>query len=143
MKSGEIYKHAQFYPNAETGELLPKFFLVLALTPADDIVARLLTSRPHGRRETPPCSHGDPYPSYYIGVIGAPLDKKSWLDLRKFDDLDSATINGNTKRGLVTHVATVAGQVLFDLMECAANAEDTTTQQSRYILDALSELRSG
>ena len=102
MKSGEIYKHAQFYPNAETGELLPKFFLVLALTPADDIVARLLTSRPHGRRETPPCSHGDPYPSYYIGVIGAPLDKKSWLDLRKFDDLDSATINGNTKRGLVT-----------------------------------------
>jgi hypothetical protein len=71
------------------------------------------------------------------------LKKKSWLDLRKFGDLDSSLIDRNVKKGQVTHVVTVAGQVLFDLMECAANAEDTTALQSRYILDALSRIRNG
>lgn len=143
MKPGEIYRHEKFYLSAETGEFQSKYFLVLALTPSDDIVSRLLTSRAHGRRETPPCFHGDPYPSFYLGVIGDPLNRKSWLDLRKFEDRDGTTIDRNVKKGLVTHVASVAGQLLFDLMECAANAEDTTAQQSGYILDALSKLRDG
>jgi hypothetical protein len=143
VKPGEVYKHENFYLNREMGELQVKFFMVLALTPSDDIISRLLTSRAHGRREAPPCFHGDPYPGYFLGVPGNPLKKKSWLDLRKFGDLDSSVIDRNVKKGLVTHVVTVAGQVLFDLMECAANAEDTTALQSRYILDALSRIRNG
>ena len=130
-----------FFPGPDPP--LTKFFIVLALMPSDDIVSRLLTSRIHGRREAPPCFHGDPYPSYYLGVLGDPLTKKSWLDLRKFDDLDRSTIDRHYKKGLVTHVATVSGQVLFELMECAANADDTTTLQSRHILDALSRIRNG
>ena len=143
MKPGEIYRHEKFYLSRETGEFQAKFFLVLALTPSDDIIARLLTSRAHGRREQPPCFHGDPYPSYYLGELGGPLKKKSWLDLRKFDELDRYEIDRNMKKGLVTAVMSVAEQTLFDLMECAANAEDTTVFQSRYILDALSTMRSG
>lgn len=47
---GEIWRHAQFYPDPDTGELLPKFLLVLAVRGDGDVVYRLLTSRAHGRR---------------------------------------------------------------------------------------------
>jgi hypothetical protein len=143
VKPGDIYRHEKFYLNRETGEFQAKFFLVLALTPSDDIIARLLTSRAHGRREHPPCFHGDPYPSYYLGELGAPLTKKSWLDLRKFDELDRSVIDRNFKKKLVTHVINISGQTLFDMMECAANAEDTTAFQCRHILDTLSRMRNG
>lgn len=54
MHPGEIYRHDAFYRDPETGTLEPKYLVLLATLPSDDLVARLLTSRPHGRREQPP-----------------------------------------------------------------------------------------
>jgi hypothetical protein len=45
VKPGEIYRHEAFYRNSSTGVLEPKYLIVLARTPGDDVVARLLTSR--------------------------------------------------------------------------------------------------
>ncbi|MGV8923896.1 MAG: hypothetical protein ACOH1L_11215 [Thermomonas sp.] len=42
---GHIYRDAAFYADPATGELKPKYFLVLATPPRGDIVIRLLTSR--------------------------------------------------------------------------------------------------
>jgi hypothetical protein len=142
MLSGEIYRHEQFYIDRETGEFKPKYFIVLATTPSEDIIARLLTSRSHGRRENPPCFHGDPYPGYFLGVPGDPLAHKSWVDLRKFDDLDGLTLQRDQKRNLIRLATALADSVLFAVMECVANAADTTNMQSRIFLDTLSTLRN-
>ena len=87
--AGRIYRDSSFYVDLDSGELKPKFFLVLAAPPKSDIVIRLLTSRYAGvRPEVPPCFHDDPYPGFFLGIAGGPLNHKTWLDLRKVDDLD-------------------------------------------------------
>lgn len=92
METGQIYRYDDFYFSAETGHCELKYFVVLAFTPAGDTVARLLTSRAHGRPEQPPCYHGDPYPGFYLGVLGSPLGTKSWVDLRGLEDFDSHSL---------------------------------------------------
>ncbi len=97
MQVGEIYRHEAFYLNQESGEFEPKYLLLLATLPSGDFVARLLTSRAHGRPEDPPCFHGNPYPSYYLGVLGGPLGAKSWLDLRFLEDFDELEFQRRVK----------------------------------------------
>lgn len=141
MQPGEIWKLDRFYLDADSGELLPKYLLVLAVTRAGDFVGRLLTSRPHGRPEDPPCYHGDPYPGYYLGTPGGSLTAKSWVDLRKLDDLDGFDIGRVMRQGRATHAYTLDREVFVAVLDCAARAEDTTVQQSREMLNLLSSLR--
>jgi hypothetical protein len=140
---GEIWKLDRFYLDTSSGELLPKYVLVLAVGRAGDLVGRLLTSRSHGRPEQPRCFHGDPYPGYYLGVLGGPLPAKSWLDLRKFEDLDGFDVARKKRQGTATQTVVIARELLIDVLDCVARAEDTTVQQSRAILDVLDRLRSG
>ncbi len=141
MQSGHVYRHEAFYRSAETGNLEPKYLVLLATLPSGDLVARLLTSRPHGRPETPPCNHGHPYPSFYLGVIGNALSAKSWVDLRHLDDLDEFEFKRRMKSGRISLTTSLAKQVLSDLLDCAAAAEDTTRLQERAMRDALAKLR--
>lgn len=61
MIVGDVYRHERFYPDATSGQLMPKYLVVLALPAGGDIVARVLTTRwPEHRPEVPPCFHGDP-----------------------------------------------------------------------------------
>jgi hypothetical protein len=138
---GEIWKLDRFYLDTGSGELLPKYVLVLAVGRAGDIVGRLLTSRSHGRPEQPPCYHGDPYPGYYLGVIGGPLAAKSWLDLRKLEDLDGFDVARKKGQGMATPTVVLERELFIDVLDCAARAEDTTVRQSRDMLDVLNRLR--
>jgi hypothetical protein len=141
VQIGEIYRHEAFYRNAETGELEAKFLVLLATLPSGDFVARLLTSRQHGRPEKPPCFHGNPYPSYYLGVLGGSLSAKSWLDLRFLDDFDEVEFRRRIKSNRIALVGSVNTEVLVDLLDCAAGAEDMTRLQEKAIRDALATLR--
>jgi hypothetical protein len=141
-RPGQIYRHERFYLSPETGAFEPKFLLVLAATAGGDLVARLLTSRAHGRPESPPCYHGTPYAGFYLGVIGGPLSSKSWLDLRGLPDIDSSEFASKQKRGLIALTTQIALPVLLPLLECVANADDTTRLQERSIRDVLSRMRS-
>lgn len=141
MNPGEIHRHATFYRNSETGELEPKFLVALARTPGGDVVARLLTSRAHGRPEDPRCYHGVPYPGYYLGVLGGSLSAKSWVDLRYLDDVDSIDAARQAKDGVLTLVMTLDAQVLAAVLDCVAAAEDTTRLQEQSIRDQLSRAR--
>lgn len=141
MLPGEIYRHAQFYVDEATGALKPKYFLVLVADPDRDIVARLLTSQPHGRLEAPPCSHDAPYPSFFLGVLGGALGAKSWLDLRRLSDIDSDDVSALLRRGVVTLEGTLETPLLMGILECAAGAPDTTFGQERQMRDALAQLR--
>lgn len=141
MQPGDILRHAQFYADTETGELKPKYLLILAVPPNGDVVARLLTSQPHGRPETPPCFHGMPYASYFLGVPCRPLTAKTWLDLRHLDDLDPDDIAKLIRKNIISIEGPLPAPILQAAMDCAANADDTTRQQSRNIRDALAALR--
>lgn len=139
LGAGTILRHASFYADLKTGELKPKFLLVLATTGGGDVVWRLLTSRQYGRPEKPRCYHGDPYPGFYLGMINtsAGLGKKSWLDLHSLDDGDGIDVAGLLDAGMLTVAATIPEALLRAVLECAAAADDTTLAQERTIRDAL------
>jgi hypothetical protein len=141
VQPGELYRHEAFYRSSETGALEAKYLVVLASAPSGDLVARLLTSRPHARPEKPACFHGRPYSSFYLGVLGGPLSAKSWVDLRYLDDFDELEFRRrlNTKR--IARVTALPKGTLTELLDCAAGAEDTTRLQERAIRNALAELR--
>lgn len=141
MQIGDIYRDEQFYTDGQTGQLKPKYLLVLAVPPKGDIVARLITSKHETlRSENPPCHHGDPYPGFYLGIPGGALGKKSWLDLRRFDDLDADTFHRRMSKQIIRLVQRIEGQLLRQALQCAAAAEDTTRLQERHMRDALARL---
>lgn len=141
MRPGDIYRHDCFYRDEETGELLPKYLLVLAVPEGDDIVTRLLTSRAHGRPETPPCYHGRPYGGYFLGVPGAPLTEKTWIDLRPFDDLDPAEFRKREANGILVRALVLESATLRADLECVAGSDDTTRRQEGHLRDTLAALR--
>lgn len=141
MRPGEIYRHDGFYAAPQSGELEPKYVLVLAVMRGGDIVYRLLTSRQHGRPEVPPCFHGDPYPGFYLGVPGGPLGSKTWLDLRRQGDYDGDSFAMRLGEGRITYVLRLPNPLLCDALECAAAADDTTHAQERAMRDGLAALR--
>jgi hypothetical protein len=121
VQPGEIYRHEAFYAD-NTGELLPKYLVVLAVPPGDDLVARLLTSRQHGRPEQPPCYHGAPYGGFFLGIPGPPLTEKTWIDLRPFDDLDPAEFRKTLQRGMLSLIHTLPVAVLREVLDCVAGS---------------------
>ena len=136
---GEIWRHAHFYPDPDTGELLPKFLLVLAVRGDGDVVYRLLTSRAHGRPTIPPCNHNPPYPSFFLGVItpGGQLPLDTWLDLREVeDDYDALEFAEDAGKGVLTFVDNLPLHVLCAALACAAYAPDTLKRQKNSIMDA-------
>ena len=140
MQPGEIYRDAEFYV-ADSGELAAKYLLILAFPAGDNIVARLLTSRAHGRPETPLCYHGSPYGGYFLGVPGDPLTQKTWVDLRYLDDLDPDKFRKRTTHSIIAHVLTLPPATLCAIIDCVAGADDTTRQQERHLRDTLAALR--
>lgn len=140
MHPGEIHHHRHFYLDRETGEFRGKFLLTLATLPSGDLVARLLTSRPHGRPTSPPCYHGDPYPGFYLGVLGGPLRRESWLDLRGLNDFDADRVTREKSKGDLTFVMKLDSANLRQALDCAAAANDTTRLQERAMRDLAARL---
>lgn len=130
--AGEIWVHHRFYLDNETGEWKPKFLLILA-NRGGDITYRLLTSRRNSRPSFPPCFHGDPYPGFFIGVVGGPLNKDSWVDLRECEDFDAQEFDRKVKASLVERVLNLDKATLCDILLCTANAQDTTRRQQNHL----------
>lgn len=142
MRVGDIYKHYNFYADPITAQLLPKYLVILAVPAVGDLVVRLITSRYAGLRpEHPPCHHGDPYPGFYLGIPGGPLDRRSWLDLRPFDDLDAELFALQLRKGTIERVGELPPTMVRAALECAAAADDTSRLQESHIRDSLAALR--
>lgn len=135
---GQIWSHLRFYLDSDAGIWRPKYLLVLAVA-RGDVVYRLLTSRGPRARQ-PRCSHADPYPSYFLGVPGVPLDRETWLDLRECDDIDLGEFSSLIQRSLVQPVYAIPDAVLCDALLCAANAPDTTRVQRARMLATRSSI---
>jgi hypothetical protein len=137
---GEIHRHRHFYLDRDTGEFRGKYLLTLAALPSGDLVVRVLTSRPHGRPMEPPCYHGDPYPGFYLGILGGQLQRASWLDLRASDDVDTNDVNKEESRGDLSLVMALNNNLFRQALNCAASANDTTRLQERAIRDLMATL---
>jgi len=141
VEVGKIILNPRHYIDSLTGKLKPKYFLILAFANSGDLIVRLPTSRQHSRPENPACSHADPYPSFYPGVPGGELKKKTWLDLRSHPDLDASDAGRRVKSGAFRPVLQLDRDVFIPAMECAARAPDTTRYQEIAISDAISRMR--
>jgi hypothetical protein len=134
IKPGWIYHHSEFYRD-QSGQFKAKFFLVLAHSTSDEIVARLLTSKPHGRRKDPPCFHGVPYPGYYLGNLSGALRAETWVDLRALDDFDGKVLTELQEASIVEPLAELPKESFLGVLDCVASAEDTTRYQESLIRD--------
>jgi hypothetical protein len=76
-----------------------------------------------------------------MGVVGGPLQRESWLDLRGLDDFDAHDVAKQAAGGELSHAVTLVGTVYRHAAECAAAANDTTRLQERAIRDQLARLR--
>lgn len=141
MTPGQIYRHSHFY-TGDDGRPNPKFFLILAIDQGGDIVPRLLTSGRTGttRSEQPPCFHGDPYPGFFLGVLGGNLSTKSWLDLRALDEFDADLLALNIRKGIITLAVTLTRTVFRDALLCAAGANDTSRRQENAMRDEAAKI---
>lgn len=140
MRPGDIYEVPAFYADPRTGELRTKYLLILATNRTGDLIARLLTSRAHGRPEDPPCYHGHPYPGFFLSISGSALALPTWVDLRALDDIDPGEFALRIERD-VRMAGTISRELLIEAAECVAGADDTTRGQERALRDALASLR--
>lgn len=141
MQPGQIYRYEWFYIGNH-GKPEAKYVLLLAASPREDVVARLLTGEPHGRPEHPACYHGAPCGGYFLGVPGDPLTRKTWIDLRCLDDFDPMDLQRPAAKGGLTLVRALAAETLCAIIECVAAAGDTTRYQERRLRDTLARLRT-
>lgn len=137
--AGQIFRHLRYYQSA-AGAWKSKYLLILAGTPGGDVIYRLLTSRAHGRPKNPRCFHGDPYPGFYLGLLGGPLTADSWISLHPTGDYDGRALIADMARGDLQLITTLPMSVLCPALDCVANADDTTRQQERCIRDVRAEL---
>lgn len=139
MHPGSIHRHAQFYADAANGSLRPKFMLILAAPAGDDLVFRVLTSKP--RPETPACYHGAPYSSYFLGTVGGLLPRKTWVDLRKQPDFDIDTFTAGVRKQVITPAGQLPDSVLAEVLACTAASDDATNAQARKMREVLAGMR--
>lgn len=140
LAPGCILLANDFYADTSSGQLLPKYVLVLAHgRRSGDLVWRLLTSRRHGRPEIPACYHGDPYPGFHLGVIcpEVGLKKQTWLDLRGLDDGDMGEACAHLASGRLQHIFSLDLAQCREASLCVAAADDTTMEQEASIRDQL------
>lgn len=71
-----------------------------------------------------------------------PLSAKSWVDLRKLDDIDFASATRRKKEGVMDLILTLDPNCLIEVMDCVAGADDTTRLQETSIRDQLAIFRS-
>ena len=75
FKVNTLWRDEQYYRNTETGQYMPKYVLILAIsTDADDALGAVLTSKSNGLREHPACDFGPPRAGYFLGTPGGPAD---------------------------------------------------------------------
>lgn len=135
---GEIWLDHKYYID-RNGIPRRKYMVILGVG-GGLICYRLLTSKQAGRPITPTCYHGDPYPSFYLGVLGSPLTKESWIDLREADELDDVRFQGLRVASQISLVTSLPRDVLCEALSCAARAADTSRSEARKMYGARQDL---
>jgi len=68
------------------------------------------------------------------------LARPTWVDLRAADDYDAGDFEADLASGTLRLIMNLPLPVLCAVLACAANAEDTTSQQNQALLDQKARL---
>lgn len=139
---GQVWKDDCYYFDPQTGECRRKYRLVLAVDPASgDCITLVFTSRPNGLTEDPPCSLGPPRAGFYLGPLGGPLQKPTWLDFSSVHTLDRFDLGNHVRTGRTTLTTLRIPQDLFcAALRCALRCEDISLRELRWVGDTAAEL---
>jgi hypothetical protein len=139
VQPGELYRHEAFYRSAETGRLEPKYLVILA-TPlaisSHDCQQAGRTDVPYNLR----ASTAARIRAFFSASSVAP-SRPIRVDLRHLDDFDEFEFQRRSKSKRILPTTSLSKNVLAQLLDCTAAAEDTTRLQERAIRDALAKLR--
>lgn len=135
---GAIYYDPNFrFPDGETKA---KLFIILAESPAGDYIVARTTSNPQRKSRTYGCHNDEPDPNFAIPVTASVFPKDTWISLDYLLDLDVTKFKTRVASKQIEEKGMLPAQMLKDLIDCAASADDTTGKQSRYLRDTLASL---
>lgn len=118
---------------------MPKYVLMLAVSPdASDALTAVMTSKPNGLRENPPCQLGNPRSGYFLGIPGRPLLKPTWVDFNSLVVQDILDFQRRYRdRVLNAEPLELPVQLFCGLLRCVARSEDLSRRHHGWVLDAL------
>lgn len=138
-----LWRDAGYYLNAETGEFMPKFVLVLAVSgDADDAIGAVFTSKANGLREDPACDPGPPRAGYFIGTPGGEdLPVPTWIDFSSVRDYEAYKFRSHIASGRVTpHGYALPPPAFCSVLRCLSRSEDLNKRQHRWLGDTIQTL---
>jgi hypothetical protein len=138
-----LWRDAHYYRHPETGSFMPKYVLILAVSPdAGDALTAVMTSKPNGLREDPPCQLGNPRAGYFLGIPGQPLCKPTWVDFNSLVVQDILDFQERGRHYIVTaEPLQLPAPVFCSLLRCVAQSEDLSRRHHDWVLNALDHLR--
>lgn len=139
---GQIWRDECYYLDAVTQSCKPKYFAILALSgDQTDFLTAVLTSKPNGLTEHPACCLGPPRAGFYLGVLGGPLQKPTWIDFSSLRTMEDRDLNLliQQKRTTIVEVSLETRQ-LRSALECLRQSDDISGRQARWIADTLAGL---
>lgn len=116
-----------------------KYVLILAVSPdAGDALTAVLTSKPNGLRESPPCQLGNPRAGYFLGIPGQPLFKPTWVDFNSLVVQDILDFQHRCRDQIVTAESlALPVQIFCGLLRCVAQSDDLSRRHHGWVLDTL------
>lgn len=138
---GQIWQDDCYYLDSETGECKRKYVLTIAVESSGDTLTAVFTSRPNGLPEDPACFHGPPRAGYFVGVLGQPLVKPSWIDFSSVETLDEIDLKIHLRDGRKKPIPLrIETELLCLVLRCLLQSEDLTKRQIKLLGDLLAEL---
>lgn len=135
---GSIFFDPGFrFPDGQRGR---KLFIELGRSPAADYITARTTSNPTHKSWKYGCHNDEPEPSFFIPASLKVFPEDTWVCLDYLADLDAKEFEAKVAAGDIRKMGVMPTNILKDLIECAAGAEDTTQMQARVLRDVLAEL---
>lgn len=136
---GEVLHDPAFvFRDGETGN---KLLVVLAIEGGICLVART-TSQPQRKSRSYGCHHEDAQPNFYLPLEARIFPKDTWLCLDYLTELQADAMQASVNAGQIKSRTRITPGVLREMLDCAANADDTSQTQALMLRKALGALRT-
>jgi hypothetical protein len=139
---GEIWCDNAFYPDSGTGQDRRKYIIVLSeMSPSQDAIVAVFTTKPNGMTDIPPCSLGHPREGYYVGIPGGILLKESWIPFDSLRCLEDWEISKMIRSGRFAFQTMVIPTLLLcRALRCLLQSENISNAQARQIANTAAGL---
>lgn len=124
---GAVFHHPHF--EFRDGAIGNKLFVVLTNGSCGHFVVARTTTVEKFRSRDRGCNLDDRNPNYFILSRESGLDDDSWICLDYLTDFDKPGLERRVANGEIHNISRISGELLLDIVRCAAYADDTTKAQ--------------